>query len=128
MGKRHGAVLSLMSVIFPAKCYVVVVDGHQAVVGNGDSMRVAGQVLENVIRTAERRLGVNYPLLPGDGFEKRCEVRFLSERRALPKEGQLMVVERLPQTVRELASKNSAEHFHRQEEAGSGANPAGVIR
>jgi hypothetical protein len=42
-----------------------------------------------MFRTAERRLGVNHPLLTGDGFEKRCEVLFVIERRALPKESQL---------------------------------------
>ena len=51
----------------------MVVDAKQTVVGNGDSMGVTGQVLQNVFRTAERRLGVNHPLLTGDGFEKRCE-------------------------------------------------------
>jgi len=112
VGKSHGAVLALVGVVFPAKSYAVLVDAKQTVVGNGDSMGVTGQVLQNVFRTAERRLGVNNPLLTGDGFEKRCEVLFVSERRALPKESQLMVAKRLPQAVSEFASKNTAEHFH----------------
>jgi hypothetical protein len=85
-----------MGVILPAKSYVVVVDRNQAVVGNGDSMSVAGQVLQNVFRTAEGRLGVNDPLLPRDGIEKCCEVIFVGERRTVPKESQLMVAKRLP--------------------------------
>ena len=112
VGKSHGAVLALVGVVFPAKSYAVVVDAKQTVVGNGDSMGVTGQVLENVFRTAEWRLGVNHPLLTGDGFEKRCEVLLVGERRALPKESQLMVAKRLPQAVSEFASKNTAEHFH----------------
>jgi hypothetical protein len=64
-------------------------------VGNGDSMSVTGQVLQNVFRTTEGRLGVNHPLLPGDGFEKRCEVVFVGERHAIPKENQPMVAKRL---------------------------------
>jgi hypothetical protein len=64
-------------------------------VGNGDSMSVSGQVLQNVFRTTEGRLGVNHPLLPGDGFEKRCEVLFVGERHAVPKENQRMVAKRL---------------------------------
>lgn len=58
VGKSHGAVLALVGVVFPAKSYAVVVDAKQTVVGNGDSMGVTGQVLQNVFRTAERRLGV----------------------------------------------------------------------
>ena len=127
VGKSRGAVLALMSVVFPAKRYAVVVDAKQTVVRNGDSMGVTGQIVQNVFRATERRLGVNDPLFAGDGFEKRRKVPFVSQRRALPKEGQLVIAKRLAQTVRELAPKNPAEHFHRQEEAGSRANPAGVI-
>jgi transposase len=119
VGESHGSVLALVGIVFPAKRHVVVVDRNQAVVGNGDSMSVAGQVPQNVFRTAEGRLGVNDPLLPGDGFEKCCEVIFVGERHAVPKESQLMVAKRLAQTVRELAPKNTAEHFHRQKEARS---------
>lgn len=115
VGKSHGAVLALMSVVSPAKRYAVVVDVKQAVIGNGDAMGVTGQILQNVFRTAERRLGVNDPRFTGDGFEKRCEVVFVGERRALPKERQLMVAKRISQTVGELATKDSAEHFHWQE-------------
>lgn len=32
-------------------------------VGDGDAVRVAGQVLENVFGSAERRLGVDDPVL-----------------------------------------------------------------
>lgn len=128
VGKSHDAVLALMSVVFPAKRYAVFVDAKQAVVGNGDAMGVTGQILQNVFRTAEGRLGVDDPRFTGDGFEKRCEVVFVSEQRALPKERQLMVAKRMAQTVRELATKNTAEHFHWQEEARSRADPASVIR
>lgn len=128
MGKSHGAVPALVGVVSPAKRYVVVVDRDQAVIGNGDSMSVAGQILQNVFRTTKGRLGVNDPLLPGDGFEKRFEVLFGGERRAVPKENQLMVAKRLAQTVSEPAPKNMAEHFDRQEEAGSRADPPSVIR
>jgi hypothetical protein len=39
-----------------------------------------------------------------------------------------MVAKRLTQTVSEFAPKNTAEHFHRQEETGSRADPSSVIR
>jgi hypothetical protein len=116
-----------VGVVFPAKRYVVVVDAKQAVVGNGDSMRVTCQILQDMFRTAERRLGVNDPWLPADGIEKGCEFLFVGERRAVSKENQLMSAECLLQTVRELAPKNAAEHFDRQKETGSRADPASVI-
>ncbi len=84
-----------LSVVFPAKRYALVVNRKQTVIGNGDSMRVTSQIVQNVLRTAEGRLGVNDPLLPGDGFEKRCEVLFVGELYAVPKERQRMIAKRL---------------------------------
>ena len=82
-------------------------------------MRVTSQVVQNVFRTAEGRLGVNDPLLPGDGCEKRLEVIFVGEWSAVPKERQLMIAKRMAQAIRELAPKNATEYFHRQKEARS---------
>lgn len=118
-GQSHGSVLPLVGVVLPAKRHAVVVDRKQTVIRNGDAMRVTRQIVQNVFRTAEGWLGVNDPLHPGDGCEKRCEVLFVGERSAVPKERQLMIAKRMAQTIRELAPKNTAEHFHRQEEARS---------
>lgn len=78
-----------MGVVFPAKRHALVVNRKQTVIGNRDSMRVTRQVVQNVLRTAEGRLGVNDPLLPGDDCEKRCEVLFVGERAQSPKNASL---------------------------------------
>ena len=41
----------------------MIVDREQAMVGDGDAMGVAGQVLQDVLRAAEGRLGVDDPVL-----------------------------------------------------------------
>ena len=74
-------------------------------------MRVTSQVVQNVFRTAEGRLGVNDPLLPGDGCEKRLEVLFVGEWSAVPKKRQLMIAKRMAQAIRELAPKTRLSTF-----------------
>jgi hypothetical protein len=53
-----------MGVIFPAEGHAFPVKSQEPMVGNGDPMRVAAQVTENVGRTAERRFGIDDPVLP----------------------------------------------------------------
>ena len=71
VGKSHGAVLALVGVVFPAKSYAVVVDAKQTVVGNGDSMGVTGQVLQNVfVLTTTARLLRNKYEYDGLGHQR----------------------------------------------------------
>jgi hypothetical protein len=51
--KRHGAWLAAMGVILPTKTHRGIRDREQAVVGDGDAMSVAGQIVEDVFWSAE---------------------------------------------------------------------------
>jgi hypothetical protein len=42
-------------------------EGHEAVVGDGDAMGVTGEIAEHMRRTAERWLGVDDPVLTEQG-------------------------------------------------------------
>jgi len=42
----------------------VVVEGNEAVVGDGDAMGVAAEIAEHVMGTAERWFGIDHPVLP----------------------------------------------------------------
>ena len=66
----HDFLPVVMAIIFPAKTDPAVVNTKQAVVGNGDTMGVAAQVVEDLFGTAEGRFGVNHPL----GLAKRGQV------------------------------------------------------
>ena len=52
-----------MRIVFPAEGDLAVGEVHDPVVGDGDAMRVAGQVLENMFGSAEGPLGVDHPVL-----------------------------------------------------------------
>ena len=60
-GQGHDLALVAVSAILPRKGDDSVFDVEDAVVGNGDAMGIAAQVIEDLLGSAERRLGVDDP-------------------------------------------------------------------
>jgi hypothetical protein len=117
VGKRHYAALAVMGVVLPSKADAAVVHRQEAMIGNGHTMGVASQVLEDVIRAAERLFGVDHPILPKESAHERGEGFLLRQRLALSIEAKLMLAESAAQAGNELTAKDAAEYSHRQEEA-----------
>ena len=61
--ERHGSLLISVGIILPAETNLVMLEGHQAMVGDGHAMGVAGEITEHMMGTAERWLGVDDPVL-----------------------------------------------------------------
>ena len=55
--------LLAMGIVSPAEGDAIVLEGHEAMVGDGDAMGVAGQVVENLFGTTEGWFGVDDPFL-----------------------------------------------------------------
>ena len=70
----HDRTAVVMSGVPPAKADLSVVEAEESSVGDGDTVGVAGQVLEHVFRTAEGRLGVDHPLSLTQGTKQGCEM------------------------------------------------------
>jgi hypothetical protein len=62
-----------VGVILPAKGDLVVLESHETVVGNGDPMGVASEIAQHMMGTAERRLGIDDPVLPEQGAQEGAE-------------------------------------------------------
>ena len=62
-GNGHDLLLAAVGIVSPAEGDLLVFERHQAMVGDGDAMRVAGQIVENMFGTAEGRLGIDDPVL-----------------------------------------------------------------
>ena len=62
-GNGHDLLLAAVSIVPPAEGDAIVFGGNEPMVGNGDAMGVAGQVVENLFGTAEGWLGVDDPVL-----------------------------------------------------------------
>ena len=62
--KCHQTLFAAVCIVLPAERYFAVSEANQPVVGDGDSVRVAGEAVENMQRSAEGRLGI------GDGLDR----------------------------------------------------------
>jgi hypothetical protein len=62
-----------MGIVSPAEGDAIVLEGHETVIGDRDPMGVAGQVVENMLGTAEGWLGVDDPILLAELPEEVAE-------------------------------------------------------
>jgi len=69
----HELLLAAVSIVPPAEIHAIVFKGHQAMVGDGDAMSVAGQIVENMFGGAEGWLGVDDPVLLAELPEEMVE-------------------------------------------------------
>ena len=90
----QGAWLAAMCVILPAKTHRGIRDREQAVVGDGDAMSVAGQIVKDVFWSAEGWLGINDPVPLRQSAQKGDEVLLHCEWPALALEEELVVCEK----------------------------------
>jgi hypothetical protein len=75
-----------LTVILPSKGDMVVVEGDEAAVGNGDAVSVTPEIGENLGRSAERLLGIDDPVDVPHGGEMGSEGRGLGEMRQIAEE------------------------------------------
>lgn len=76
----HQFLLAAVGVILPAERHVAIGEVDKPVIGDGDTMGVAGQVMKNVLRTAEWRFGIHDPILTEKRTKEGAECRFLRKR------------------------------------------------
>ncbi len=78
-GKCHLALLATVGVILPAKGDALLVEGQQAMIGNGHAMGVTAEVAQHLHGTAESGLGIDDPVMAVQAAEEFCEL--LADRR-----------------------------------------------
>ena len=59
--ERHHSLLVSVGIILPAESNLVMLESHEAMVGDGHAMGVAGEIAEHMLGTAEGGLGVDTP-------------------------------------------------------------------
>src|SRR6185436_5764484 len=75
--QRHLALLAAVGVVLPAERHPPVVHAEQSVIGDGYAVCVACQVVQHMLRTAERLLDVDYPVVPVQPVEETRESAWL---------------------------------------------------
>ena len=122
----HQSLLAAVRIIFPAKRHLTIGNIDNPVIGDGDTMRVAGQIMENMFGSSEWPFGVDDPVI-AQRPEKGMESFLFCQRFQIAREMKLSEAERAFETGDELAPKDTAQHFHRQKEWVTGVNPALMV-
>jgi hypothetical protein len=126
--ERHLAFLLAVGVVLPEEGDAVILKGQQAMIGDGDAMGVASQVMEHALGSSERGFGINDPILTEEGSEEGSERLRVAQRLQASGEDELPLTETPLQAGHEFASEDTTEHFDREQEGVVGMNPALVIR
>ena len=79
-------------------------------VGNGDTVSVATEILEHILGAAEGWLGVDHPVFAEQRSQPGGEEFGLREQRQIPGKVQLAKLKGSLETVDELAAKHLPEH------------------
>ena len=71
----HDAAAVVVPGVPPAEAHLSVLEAEEPSVGDGDPVGVAGQVLQHMFGSAERRLGVDHPLCSAQSHQAESEMR-----------------------------------------------------
>src|SRR5215471_7998181 len=115
-------------IVLPPECDLAIVTGKQASIGERHAMGVTREIAEDLLRSSQRRLGVDHPLCLLKGREALVPGRPGTPLLALPLHTEAFLGRRLPQCRQEQAPKHPAEHPHWQEEAFGTRDPGGAIQ
>lgn len=111
--QRHVALLATTRIILPTEGDAFAVECQQAVIGNGDSMRIAAEIAQDFCRSAEGGLGVDHPVLTVHPAKKLAKLFWISQCGCRAGAAQLLTSMETFQAGAELATEHAAEDFHR---------------
>jgi len=127
-GDGHDLPSIVVAIVLPREADLAVLDVAQAVVGNGDAVRIASDVVEDLLGPGKGRLGIDDPL----GSPQRSQVA--PEGARLPQglqgreEPELPGVEGLVQIFEEKATKETGKHPDGKEKSWPAGDPASPVR
>ncbi len=114
------ALPAVVGVVLPVEADFSSLYREQAMVGDGDAMGVARQIMQHMLRATEGRLGIHHPVLSIKSTQEEGEMLLFMKRHALAEEAQLMAgKERRRNPGDELAAEDAAEHLDGQKESGT---------
>jgi len=97
--------------------HAVGLNGFEALIGNGDAVRIATEILEDMLGPAEGAFGVDDPLLLVERVDESVEGGAVGERGGAGWEAQLAPCVAGAQRPQEFGPEQRREHPHRKEVA-----------
>jgi hypothetical protein len=89
----HHSFLIAVGIILPTESNLILFESHEAMVGNGHAMGVAGEIAEHMMGTTEGWPGIDDPVLTEQGTQEGAEGLFVFERLERSGEGELVLLE-----------------------------------
>lgn len=126
--EAHGSLNVLIGVVLVAESDLAVVEGDQPLIGDGDAMGVSGEVLEHLLGTAERGLGVNHPVFISKGLEPTFPCLGMFEFAKVAVETKLLVLPGSLKSGEKLSPEEPAQESNGQKEPLSAVHPALFIK
>jgi len=62
-GDRHDLLFAAVRIVFPGKRDPIIPERNQSMVGDGDTVRIRSEIVQNMLGTAEGWLGLDDPVL-----------------------------------------------------------------
>ena len=116
-----------MAVVAPAEADLTVLDGEEAVVGDGDAVGVLAEVVEDLVGAGEGGLGVDDPLGLAEGLEVAGEGVGVIERGEGVAELEPAGAKGLLEQFEEETAEQAGQDPDGEEEAGAAGDPAVTI-
>ena len=126
-GEGQGLEAAVMAVVAPAEADLTVLDGEEAVVGDGDAVGVLAEVVEDLVGAGEGGLGVDDSLGLAEGLEVAGEGVGVVERGEGVAELEPAGAEGLLEQFEEEAAEQAGEDANGEEEAGAAGDPAVTV-
>lgn len=125
--QRHQPFLVVMRGIPPAKRDLAIPQGDQSVVGDGDTVGVRAEIPQDMLRSSERSLAVDDPVVAKQLSEPGGEDLGLGEELEVAMEAELALGESALQSGHELAAKHPTQHFVGKKKRAASCDPARVL-
>ena len=126
-GEGQGLEAAVMAVVPPTEADLTVLDGEEAVVGDGDAVGVAAEVVEDLVGAGEGGLGVDDPLGLAEGLEVAGEGGGVIESGQGVAELEPAGAEGLLEQFEEEAAEQAGQDANGEEEAGAAGDPAVTV-
>lgn len=93
------------------------VEGGDAVVGYGHAVGITAEITEDTIRSAERRLGIDVPVLLAQLLDQLFEPRGIMEIRGGPAAIEQVFAVEVAESGKELLTEDVVQYRNGQEES-----------
>ena len=120
----HDLRLAVVPIVFPTEGDLVVGQVDEPGVRDGNAMRVATEISQHLLGSAEGQLGIDDPFDAAKLAEPTSEGGGLCKIGEIAEEAEFAGLECGAQFVEEQSAEEAAEHADRQEESGPAGNPA----